>query len=422
MQKSRIQLYTSVLLLTCVFIYVVFDKCNNFQMKSILGNHSVTTTAKQIPDWRDHPAPVALTRHIGVPPLRAVTYNIHSGFGAHWSIFASRVEVEANLRSIAQRIIESAPLVSPVDVIGLNEVDFHSRRSGWIDEAAFLADELYSRTGSKYQVIRGETWRRNVPGLEVQFGNALLVRHPVIDIHVSKYGSKNEKNPKMAIDSSDSALSRFFGENRGIMRVRIDFHDRPVDVLVTHLEALVLSQREVQAIEILHDYVRPGISTVLLGDMNSVPSDMTNARRFFAADRTHDILTSGRLLDARVSVAARKSAPNLSAWSTYPAKQPLWPLDGIFATSDLQPQDVQVIGSDESDHRGLLVSYRWLDVEGTAEYERWHDAMRRRQFDRILSKDLHSSTPDIDSRINWLSSTTGLGEMIVETKEKTMNL
>ena len=422
MQKSRIQLYTSVLLLTCVSIYVVINKFNTFQMKSILGSYSVATTAKQIPDWRDHPAPVALTRHIGVPPLRAVTYNIHSGLGAHWSIFASRVEVEANLRSIARRIMESAPLVTPVDVVGLNEVDFHSRRSGWIDEAAFLADELYYLTGSKYQVIRGETWRRDVPGLEVQFGNALLVRHPVVDIHVSKLGSKNEKRPKTAIDSSGSVLSRFFGENRGIVRVRIDFHDRPVDVLVTHLEALVLSQREVQAVEILHDYIYPGIPTVLLGDMNTVPSDMTTARRFFAADRTHDILTSGRLLDARVSVAARKSSPNLSAWSTYPAKQPLWPLDGIFATSDLQPQDVQVIGSDESDHRGLLVSYRWLDVEGTAEYERWHDSMRRRQFDRILSKDLRSSTPDIDSRINWLSSATGLGKMITETKEKTMNL
>ncbi len=412
MQKTRFQLYTSILLLTCLLIYVVFDKCNSFQMKSILGSHSVATTEKQIPDWRDHPAPVALPRHIGVPLLRAVTYNIHSGFGADWSIFASRAEVEANLRSIARRIIESAPVVSPVDVVGLNEVDFHSRRSGWIDEAAFLADELYFLTGSKYQVIRGETWRRDVPGLEVQFGNALLVRHPVIDTHVFKLGSKNEKEPKLAMDSSGSIFSRFIGEKRGIVRARIDFHGQPVDVLVTHLEALVLSQREVQAVEILLGYVRPGISTVLLGDMNSVPSDMTTTRRFFAADRTHDILTSGRLLDARVSVAARKSASNLSAWSTYPANKPRWPLDGIFATSDLQPQDVQVIGSDESDHRGLLVSYRWLDVEGTAQYERWHDAMRRRQFDRILSKDLRSLTPDIDSRIDWLSSTTGLGRII----------
>ena len=206
------------------------------------------------------------------------------------------------------------------------------------------------------------------------------------------------------------------------MRARIDFHDQPVDVLVTHLEAFVLSQREVQAAEILQDYVRPGISTVLLGDMNTVPSDMTTTRRFFAADRTYDILTSGRLLDARVSVATSKGAPNLSAWSTYPAEKPQWPLDGIFATSDLQPQDVQVVGGDESDHRGLLVSYGWLDVEGTAEYERWHDTLRRRQLNRIMSRDLRSSTPGIDSRIDWLSSATGFGKMVAETNKKIMTL
>ena len=210
MQRSRIQLYTFVLLLCWVAVYLVVDKCNTFQMKSILGGHSVAATAKQIPDWQDHPAPVALTRHMGLPPLRAVTYNLHSGFGANWSLFASRAEVETNLRSIARRITESAPAVSPVDVVGLNEVDFHSRRSGWIDEAAFLADELYFLTGSIYQVIRGETWRRDVPGLEVQYGNALLVRHPVIDTRVSKLGSKNEKEPKPAMDSSGSILFEVF--------------------------------------------------------------------------------------------------------------------------------------------------------------------------------------------------------------------
>ena len=217
-------------------------------------------------------------------------------------------------------------------------------------------------------------------------------------------------------------LSRFFGEKRGIVRVRINFHDQPVDVLVTHLEAFVLSQREVQAAEILRDYVRPRISTVLLGDMNTVPSDMTAARRLFAADRTHDILTSGRLLDARVSIAARKGAHDLSAFSTYPSEKPQWPLDGIFATSDLLAQDAQVVGGDDSDHRGLLVSYGWLDAEGTAEYARWHDSMRRRQLNRILSNDLHASTPGIENRIAWLSLATGFGTMIVEAEEQPLVL
>jgi hypothetical protein len=30
-------------------------------------------------------------------------------------------------------------------------------------------------------VIRGETWRRDVPGFEVRFGNAALVRLPLVE-------------------------------------------------------------------------------------------------------------------------------------------------------------------------------------------------------------------------------------------------
>ncbi len=422
MRKSKFRLYTLVLPLICAAVFAIVGPGDTFQMKSIFGRPPVEAMPEQIPDWRDHPTPVAMTRRTGLPPLRALTYNLHSGFGSDWGIFASRTEVTANLRSIAHRIVESAPAISPVDVVGLNEVDFHSRRSGWIDEAAFLADELSLLTGSIYHVVRGETWRRNVPGLEVQFGNALLVRHPIIDEYAGKLGSRYEGESATAMDSSGNLLSRFFGEKRGIVRVRIDFHDQPVDVLVTHLEAFVLKQREVQAAEILRNYVRPRISTVLLGDMNTVPSDMTAARRLFAADRTHDILTSGRLLDARVSIAARKGAQDLLGWSTYPSEKPQWPLDGIFATADLLPQDAQVVGGDESDHRGLLVSYEWLDAEGTAEYGRWHDAMRRRQLNRILSKDVRSSTPGTDDRIAWLSSATGFGNMIAEPEEKPLAL
>ena len=65
-------------------------------------------------------------------------------------------------------------------MVGLNEVDFASRRSAWIDEAEFLADDLARRTGERYAVVRGETWARTIPGFEVRFGNAALVRHPIV--------------------------------------------------------------------------------------------------------------------------------------------------------------------------------------------------------------------------------------------------
>lgn len=111
--------------------------------------------------------------------LRVVTYNLHAGLGEGWRWFAPRAEVEANLRRIARHLAEAAPADDPVDVVALNEVDFASRRSGWLDQAAFLAAELEDLTGARYQVVRGPTWERDAPGLEVRFGNAILTRHPI---------------------------------------------------------------------------------------------------------------------------------------------------------------------------------------------------------------------------------------------------
>lgn len=423
MRKTRFRLYSLALPLICIAVFTIASPWDAFQMESVFGRvRAADATPERIPYWMDDPAPARLMQRPDLPPLRAVTYNLHSGLGSDWRLFASRGEVKANLRAIARRIVEAAPATSPVDVVGLNEVDFHSRRSGWIDQAAFLADELYSLTGHIYNVVSGETWRRTVPGLEVRFGNAVLVRHPITDDHACELGSPCEDESGTTVDPAGNLFSRIFGEKRGIVRVRIDFHEQPVDVLVTHLEAFVLKQREVQAAEILRGYVRPGVSTVLLGDVNAVPSVMTAARGPFAADRTHDILTSGKLVDARVRIAARSGAGDLSAWSTYPSREPDWPLDGIFATAELLPQTVRVVGGDESDHRGLLVCYGWLDEEGTAKYGRWHDAMRRRQLGIIMSGDLAFPEPGTDPRMAWLASATGFGEIIAELMKKPVAL
>jgi hypothetical protein len=131
------------------------------------------TCARPEADWTGPavaPPPRAVRTEF--PELRAAVYNLHSGLGSRWRLYASRAEMERNLRAIAERIAAAGP----ADVVALNEVDFGSRRSGWLDQAEFLAAELRRRTGETYAVRRAETWRRDLPGLEVRFGNAALRR------------------------------------------------------------------------------------------------------------------------------------------------------------------------------------------------------------------------------------------------------
>jgi endonuclease/exonuclease/phosphatase family metal-dependent hydrolase len=386
-------------------ITTVTDFWDGYQLASTFGRpEDPSFCAAQPNDW-EYAAPFPhLETRTDLPELRVVTYNLHSGLGPRWRVFAVRAEVERNLRNIADRIAEASP-ETPVDIVALNEVDFGSRRSGGIDQAAFLAAELEHRTGHVYTVVRGETWRRDVPGLEVRFGNAVLVRHSPLTANAQRL----EDTPTTRYASAFPAgiLDRVLSEPRGLLQVSIRFFGEPVDFLVTHLEAFNPTRREAQAADLLQRFVKTGRTSILMGDMNTVPTALTYKRPHMAADRTHDVLTSGDLTDARVVVAAREGTDDLSGWATFPALAPEWPLDGSFATPDLIPQTVRVIGSDESDHRGLFVTYDWLTPEAKSAFIRWHEALRQRQLTRLMDCDLPERFPDKERVLEWLKANTG---------------
>jgi endonuclease/exonuclease/phosphatase family metal-dependent hydrolase len=352
--------------------------------------------------WSVPTVPPSRAARTEAPELRTAVYNLHSGLGPRWRFYASRVEVERNLRAIAGRIAATGP----VDVVALNEVDFGSRRSGWLDQARFLADELSRRTGETYTVLRAETWRRDLPGLEVRFGNAALVRHPVLFSEACILGRSCGEIPAAFRSAAAGRLpGRLLDEPRGLLRIRIDFQGQPVEVLVTHLEAFWPARREAQAALLLERHLRrPEGTTLLLGDMNAVPAAMTRQRPHFAADRTHDVLAGGALLDARMVEAARLGDGDLVRWATFPAKQPLWPLDGIFATPDLTPLAVSTLGETESDHRGLLVHYGWSTAATEAAQRRWRAELHRSQLKRLAGCDGRLPDPARAGRLTWLSA------------------
>ena len=326
----------------------------------------------------------------GAPRMRIASYNVHSGLGGGFALRRSRTTVERNLRNVAAAIADAGP---PPDAIALNEVDFAARRSGGFDQAAFLADEIARRTGTTYEVAALETWRRTLPGFEVRFGNALLLRHPVIE---SVGCLLDDASPCVAAANGDlmrlragGVLGRLLSERRGVLRVTLDVEGQLVDVLVTHLEAFVEAEREAQAVHLLHRFVTPGRTTILAGDVNAVPSVLTAGRRFFAHDRTHDILTSGGLVDARLAWAARQGTTSLVPWATFPAEAPRWPLDAILATPELLVDGVTIVGATASDHQGMVVDFALADDPAVvAEARGRHDAMRRRQLARIVDCDL----------------------------------
>lgn len=383
-----------------------------------LGSTGSAEPARILPAVCDATArPWLLDRSVASPvapvanadDLVFVTWNIHSGLGdGLFALAPTRASVERNLREIAADVAAAAPASHAPVAIALNEVDFGSRRSAWIDEADFLAEQLRLRTGRRYEVLRGITWQRETFGREVRFGNALLVGAPVVSTTACLLGDHAcEGVPGVeglpAIRSS--GLARLLFEDRGVLKATLSIQDRLVDVIVTHLDAFSSSAREAQAAQVLRRFVDPSRTTVLLGDLNAVPTVLTGARRFFSADRTLDVLTSDSLADARVSLASIRGLDSIDHWSTHPASAPKWALDAILASVDLVPQDVAVIGGTASDHRGLAARLRPVSDSELADRRRDHDVLRTRQRDRILHCDL--STDEARRERGWLLEKTG---------------
>lgn len=354
----------------------------------------------------------------GADALRVATYNIHSGLGGDsWPIGRARATIESNLRAIAEHLAAESRAGRPLDVVGLNEVDLGARRSAWIDEAEFLAAELGRLTGDRYTAVTAETWRRTTLGREVRFGNTVLTRHPILESSSCLLDGTSacafaapgaDTLPALA---GASWLDHALGETRGVVRVRIDHRGRPVDVLVTHLDALAQSQREAQAAHLVSRFVEAGHATVLLGDLNAVPTYLTRGRRFFAEDRTHDIVTSGSLVDARVLLASLGGARDLDAWATSPSSAPTWPLDAVLATPDLAPRELRRIGAGESDHLGLAAAYVWAEADERAAIVARHDRIRARQRERVASCDLPHASATLAATARWLTTSSGLAAL-----------
>lgn len=217
---------------------------------------------------------------------------------------------------------------------------------------------------------------------------------------------------------ANGLVNRFTRETRGVIKVSIDFRGQPVDLIVTHLDAFVLPEREAQAAHLLRRFVDPRRTTLLLGDLNAVPTVMTYTRAFFAADRTHDILTSGGLADSRVLYDSQRGAADFRQWATYPSAAPVWPLDTVLGSLDLVPQSVKVIAAPYSDHDGLFVEYRvTTDAAAIGAQRARHDAIRRRQLAQIMRCDLVNASA---AQLRWLTAATQFVDIASAAERKAL--
>lgn len=238
-------------------------------------------------------------------PLRLLSFNIQVGiktnayrqyFTKGWKHVLPHESRGRNLRRIAD-------VVTDYDVVGLQEVDGGSIRSGFVNQVEFLSHAAgfpywYAQTNRDLGPI-------------AQHGNGLLSRI----------------QPKLLEDHKLPGVI----PGRGAVFMRLPYAGQEVMVVMLHLSLGRQSQQ--RQLAYIADKVSHESHVIIMGDMNTHMSHL--------------------LEDSPLKNLNLQPAEQLAP--TYPAWQPSLALDHVLVSSNLEIRDYQVLDCRVSDHRPIAV-------------------------------------------------------------------
>lgn len=168
--------------------------------------------------------------------VRVMSYNIHHGEGADGRLDLDR--------------IAGVIRAEKAEVVGLQEVDRFWRRSDFVDQVDYLAEELdmHAAYGANLDLSPDDPSQPRR-----QYGTAILSKYPIVE-------SRNTLLPKTGNN-----------EQRGLLEALVKVKGAPVRFYDTHLQHTSSAERALQVRAIM-DHTR-GVEEpqVLMGDLNAVP-------------------------------------------------------------------------------------------------------------------------------------------------------
>jgi endonuclease/exonuclease/phosphatase family metal-dependent hydrolase len=242
----------------------------------------------------------------GPADVRVLVYNIHAGKDA--------VGVD-NLERVADLIRSTR-----ADVVLLQEVDRGTRRSGNVDQPTVLAQ----RTGL------GVAFGKTLDYDGGEYGIAILSRWPVGE----------QALVRLPVDPPQQRSGGSY-EPRGAQRVGVRRPIGDITVVNTHLDASREDHYRRQEVRSVLAIARDAKGDVLIGgDFNSTPDSDVQA----------DVRQAG-VRDAWLVCGQGEGF-------TYPATVPTKRIDYLYLTGVATCSRAEVLDSQASDHRPLLVTVR----------------------------------------------------------------
>lgn len=240
--------------------------------------------------------------------LRLLTYNIQTGIkSSHYGHYVTRSWQHLFPHADRPRTLARvARLTRPYDLVGLQEVDGGSLRSGFVNQTEYV-----SRLGG-FPYWHDQTNRRI--GNLARHSNGFLSRFRPLEIR-------------------EHALPGMI-PGRGALHMTFGGPGEPLHVILLHLA--LGARTRMRQLGFVADLIAPLHHVVVMGDLNC-PAESREIRALL--DRTN------------------LSEPTL-LMPTYPSWRPLHPLDHILVSSSLTVERAEVLDYPVSDHLPVAMDIR----------------------------------------------------------------
>ena len=229
---------------------------------------------------------------------------------------------DKNMESFLQLLEEIQP-----DIIGFQEIDFHSQRSHYVNQLETIAQKAgypYAVKGINWdkRYLPFPYWPPSVHFGRVLSGQAVLSRWPILSgerIVLSK-----PKNKPFFYNA--------FYLDHLILAAKIKIGGRELIILNVHLVDIDRETREEQAKRLLNVYhlFKDNYPVLLLGDFNSIPPDAPRKKDF--TDEPEMDFRNDRTIAFFLEEPGLKAA-DITGF-TFPTANPTRKLDYIFYTHD----------------------------------------------------------------------------------------
>jgi endonuclease/exonuclease/phosphatase family metal-dependent hydrolase len=285
--------------------------------------------------------------------LKVLTFNLGFlyGKGSEGPGYEKREKdfYEKQLMKVSEEIQEWNP-----DIIFLQEVDFSSARSHYLNEARFIAQN----SGFPF-VAEASSWVSNyIPFPYWPFKNNFGPMNSGGAI-LSKYPISHQEVTLLAKPLSNPWWYNLFYLHRYLQKVSISVGDKKFNVMNVHLEAYDKVDRKKQ-ISILVKKIQNETIQLVVGDFNMVPTGASKKSKFFNEDNyendsSYEEMEKSGLFEV---IPEQIYLKDEGRYFTFPSWAPDRRLDYIWYKKDLKMMKAEVLPSASSDHLPLRASFQ----------------------------------------------------------------